>query len=779
MKLFLALAAMLFWSTMAVAQDLPETTSELFQLSEQDYSIGALERIFGGIVSYVVDGDAAAAENGSLISSAIGILNIVVMAIAVVIGLYSVLSLTADTASDGTALGRSTDTKYTFLRAGTAAIFLLPIKGGFTVIQLIAIYLMVWGAGLADTTWKFVAEKTLNAESYVGPANIDNDEGWRMRGEVANATLGIVSGELCARHLRRLASTLGVNGGAGIVAEEFTKGTDASGMLASQQQKKYLEVYWKSEVGSRNSKDICGNVRYSIAFSGGVPETAFQFNPAQVNELQEKLSVLAQEDVYQSTKSALLNIVIPRARALAAKIDSGSGDGLRNDGEVQNELRAIAEAATSAIFTSRISDTTFSDAEINEIKTSLVDSVTENGWMRAASWQRGLSNIFTRLKDIRNSLSFEVNMDNRIGRLFGTGTFSVVTSYNTVSRAAFEPVERDFDYLSTFRSYIAKLHLPDPDGGSSSLGQDAGDDIVGQYLSEIYKTMLWFFTPDTGEATYQDPFIGYADTGSSLVAVGGGIYAAVGAAQAAADGAGDSLLGLFGGKVATNVLSFALEGILLIAKYLFAVGMIFMVIILTIPMIYFLSASITWLGLCMEAMFALPLAVLVGFAPAREPSFLGPWNKVVMTMFGLLLRPFFAVVGLLACIIILWIGGELLGILFGQLLGVLAPDWGMMSAIMMLGLIGVYAMTLTFLAMHASSMITALGDGALGWLGVQVSAIGRDGIAEGATQSGKGQAIGQAPSGNMLGGGAKVIGIGAGKGAGHIKGLISSSKPKG
>lgn len=784
MRFFLALMLMFFCATATVAQELPDNTGELFELAEQDYSVGALERIFGGIVSYVVNGDEAAVESGSLISSAVGILNLVVAGIAVIIGLYSMLALTADTASDGTALGRSTDTKYTFLRAGIAAVFLLPVKGGFTVIQLIAIYLMVWGAGLADTTWEYVATKTLSAESYVGPPNIDNDEGWHMRGEIAEATFAIVNGELCAQHLRRLSQSYEVNGSATLVTDEFTRDADVG------QPRKYFELYYQSASGSRNSRDLCGSVRYSVSYS----ENAFDngFNSDEMRDLQEKLSLITSENVYQSTRSALLNIVVPRSQRLAECIYSGENSpsctltgetgGVRDDGVIQAELKAISEDAARAIFESRIADTTFSDAEIDEIKNGLIDSVTRNGWMTAAQWQRGLSNVFTRLKEIRNGLNIEVNSDNRIDRIFGTGIFSSFFSRNSVSRASFEPVERDFEYLGTFESYIVKLHLPDPDGGSSSLGQDAAEDIGAQTLNKIYVYLLSWFRPDGGEATFQDPFVGYADVGSTMVGFGSGVYATVGAAQAVADGAGGSALGLVGGKVGSNLVVFGLEPLKRLGAYLFAIGVIFMIIIPTIPMLYYLSASVTWLLLCIEAMFALPLAVLLWFAPAREPSLIGPWHKVILTMFGLLLRPFFAVVGLIVCIIILWIGNELLGIMFGGMLSVMTPDWGtFMSMIMMLGLLGVYALTLVFLAMHASSMIITLGDSAMGWIGVQMSPIARDGIADNMANVGRNQGMQSAPSGGMIGsvrtdalgnvgkaGGQKMIGAGK-----SIRGLLS------
>lgn len=764
MRFLLALALMIFCSTAVVAQDLPDTTSELFQLADQDYSIGALERIFGGIVAYVVEGDEAAAETGSLISSAVAILNLVVLGLATIIGLYSVLALTADTASDGTALGRSTDTKYTFLRAGIAAVFLLPIKGGFTVIQLIGIYLMVWGAGLADTTWEYFASKTLTADSYVGPPNLQNNEGWRMRGQLADATYALVNGNLCARHMNRLANSYGTADTVTLRPNEYTQTYRNLGD-GTAIERKYFEMYFRSGNASRNSNDLCGNVRYYISYT--VSSYTDGFAADEVRDMQSQLSLLARENVYQSTRSALLNIVEPRARALAERIDSGSGDGLRDDNAIQDEIKSIAEAAANAIYTSRVSDTTFSDSRMQDIQEGIQESVTKNGWMMAALWQRGLSDIFTKLKDIRTSLEIEANADNRITSIFGTGVFSHFFSSNSVSRASFEPVERDFEYLETFVPFIAKLHQPDADGASSSVGQGAGSDLASQTLTGVYVWLLDWFRPEGGEATFKDPFVEYADAGSSLVIWGGGIFGGTSLLQAAVDDI----------PVVGAIVGVGTGPVIALGYYLLAIGVIFMIIIPSIPILYYFSAAISWLLLCVESVFALPIAVLLWFAPAREPSLIGPWHKVVLTMTGLLMRPFFAVVGLIVCIIILWIGNEILGIIFGSMLGVMTPDWGIMSVVMMLGLIGIYAMTTIFLALHASSVITILGDSVMGWIGAQMSPITKDGIGDNAAQVGRGQAMNQAPSGGMLQGGVPALQAG-GRALGkpvnnRIKGLIS------
>ena len=721
MRILLALVFTLIFSGVATAQTLPQDTTELFELSTEDYSIGALEKIFGGIVTYVADpsADESVVEEGSLISAAVSVLNLVVLGFATLIGLYTILALTADTASDGTALGRSTDTKYTFLRAGIAAVFLLPIKGGFTVIQLVGIYLMVWGAGLADTTWSYFAEKTLTADSYVGPPSLNNQEGWRLRGQLADATYTLVNGHLCALHMNRLADSYGTADTVTLQpANEYTVEYRKLGN-GSSIERKYYELFFQSGGASRNSNDLCGNVRYYISYT--VDASSGSIDASEQRTMADELSLLARNNVYNTTTSALRTIIAPRAQALAEQINSGNGGGLRNDKAIQDEIKSIATDAANSIYSSRVSDTTFPDARMQEIQESIQEEVTENGWIMAALWQRGLSDIFTKLKDLRSSIEIEANADNRIKSIFGTGLFSSFFSTNSVSRASFEPVERDFEYLETFVPYISQLHQPDAGGASASIGGGAGSDLGAQTLTGVYVWMLDWFTAGSGAsgtASFKDPYVEYADAGSSLLLWGAGIFGSTSILQAAVDDI--PVVGALAGVATGPVIS--------LGYYLLVIGVVFMIIIPSISIIYYFSAAITWLMLCIEAVFALPIAVLLWFAPAREPSLIGPWNKVILTLVGLLLRPFFAVVGLIASIVLLWIGNELLSLIFGQLLSVLTPDWKIMSVVMVLGLIGMFAVASVFLALHCASVIILLGDSVMGWIGFQMSPMGQDQI---------------------------------------------------
>jgi hypothetical protein len=143
----------------------------------------------------------------------------------------------------------------------------------------------------------------------------------------------------------------------------------------------------------------------------------------------------------------------------------------------------------------------------------------------------------------------------------------------------------------------------------------------------------------------------------------------------------------------------------------------FSIVIPMIPILFFFSGVITWFATVIEAVFALPLALLMWLVPAREPSMMGPWNKVVMTLCGLLLRPFFLVVGLITCVLILWVGNEILAIFFRNMLLVLSPDWNIMAALMLCGLLGLYCYVTLMLALNASGAINFLGDAVMNWIG--------------------------------------------------------------
>lgn len=555
-----------------------------------------------------------------------------------------------------------------------------------------------------------------------------------MRGQLGLATYTMVLGRLCELHMDRLADTYDVQAQTTRMAVPRVSTTDASAGLfgiggsAATETKSY-EWFYQTGTGANASNDICGSVKYSITYN----VTATSDQPGATESLKDfssSLSNIAQNQVYNSVRDTLNNVVQPRAEALADRLYSGNPgsttSSLRNDAVVQEEIRAIANAAALSIYNSR-SSIGADSAEVQRIQEELIGSVSQNGWVMAPIWQRGLASLYTTMRELQTNLDLTYDADHRIGRIFGQGTYGFFFSANDVSRASFAPVERDFEYLESQLPFVVKLQQPDAGSRTNPMGEDAGAEMGGQTMRGLYTFFISKLGPNADGAThYKDPFLEYADIGSNLFMIAAPLVAGGSIAEGVAKTFKvDGIVGLITGPLKA------------VGYFILAVAVTFMLLIPAIPILYFFSGVMSWFALVIESVFALPLALLLWLVPAREPSMIGPWNKVMVTLCGLLLRPFFIIVGMIACILLLWIGNQFLAVIFSNMLLVMTPGWSVMAAVMMCGLIGLYCYATVLLALHCSSLINLFGDAVMNWIGGFASPLNRESMGENLAQTGR------------------------------------------
>lgn len=694
--------------------DEPVNAEELFSPSSNDKSLEILQHLLGGIVDFVRTGSEEGLGHGTVISDGIGILNIVMLMIITIVALYSILSMVADTASDGEFLGRGVDAKYTFLRMGFGAILLVPVKGGFAVVQLIALYLIVAGVGLADFTWSKFTAGYLRAESYAGTPDINHNEMLNMRGEFGQAAYAMTAGYICQLHLNRIGQLLGVDGNVSEAVNEFEL-VDEHFLSSESTVTRTFEMYFHSPQSARNSNDLCGKVSYSLSF---IEDADGNLAMSEISDFERRLHMIARDAIYVNTKTVLVDVLRPRARKLALRIFSGSdrGEGLRNDTVIATEIRAIATAAATELYTSRRDSASFSNDEMSMAQESVLDVAAGQGWLLAPLGQRRLAQLHTMLREYRAGLKLITNSDVRPMSLFSAVTRwrRNVPGGGSINRGLFDPLTRDIGYLTEFQPLLVALYEEDS-GVTAGFGVENGEEVTGRVSRKVYDyARSWFNASST---SFEDPYVTFTDTGYDLTFLGG----ILAGGSALLEGVASVFrLGELASTIAAPV-AFA-------GKYLMIIGIVFMVIIPAIPIFYYMGGLLSWLALILESMFALPIALAAWFLPAREPSLIGPWHKVVLNLFSLLLRPFFMVVGLVICVLLLWVGLTILNLFFGPLLTVLAPKSGLMSLVMILGLIGLYAVAAVIVSMHSASMITLLGDEAMGWIGVHAGRFTADNI---------------------------------------------------
>jgi conjugal transfer/type IV secretion protein DotA/TraY len=682
--------------------------SDLFNLASDDYAVDLLHQVFGGVIEYV-SGEGGDLNDGTLLTSLIALFNKACLLVALLVGTYTTYVLVFDTAADGQAFGNSADTKYTIVRILLGAIAFVPLTGGLTVAQLTLAWLMVQGSALGDVGWRLVADGSLRAEPVLVSSEPITETDFVIRRQFSNALFALTNGELCRLEMNRLSDLS--NNPSSAVDREDDLNVDTilrSGFINSTAYENRSRLIYYSDVGGSygEADNLCGSVFYEAEYvSAGVNGSG---------DFATRVGAAVLLNRFNSTESAIYGDILPAASDIASKVFNGE----RNRTEIEI-LMADSVNDAFGTYMSGVSSGGLDDGDFDDLHQALLDEVDDLGWPFALSWHRGITMAAQATSSSAAQLEITSNPENSLDSYF-SGLGALLSGRSSgVNRGMFAKPVDDFGYLSQFSGYIAELGTYQPN--AVSVVTSSGGSDKGKLLRAVYQSILEMFNSTDGgmTAVYLDPMADIINIGEGVTMVGGGVMAA----GVAVEGAG----WVFGGVGVGQITSAISEHLFYPIGWTLIVAGFFMIsIIPAIPLVYFFSAVLSWLALCIESMFAIPLAVLTYFAPAQSGSgLIGPWNKIILNLFGIALRPIFTIIGFVASLIIMRVGLDFLFTLFAGFLGFMTAGGSWFGIIIAVGLIFMYLMVALILVMHASSLIVELGDAAMNWIGIGMSNLGK------------------------------------------------------
>ncbi|UTS82775.1 DotA/TraY family protein [Phaeobacter piscinae] len=700
--------------------------SDLFDLSTDDYAVDLLSRVFGGVVEFV-SGEGGSLTDGTLLTNLISIFNTACLLAALVVGSYTTYVLVFDTAADGKTFGNQSDTKYTIVRILVGAIAFVPIQGGLTVAQLVLVWLTVQGSALGDVAWRAVADGALRDEPVLAATDPLSETDFLVSQQFSNALYALAHGELCQREMERLA-TLASNPAAD-VNRQATLETDTSTRMGlwgagTSYTNYHRKIYYSDVGGSYGEADnLCGSISHRAEVLTAATTGAGDF--------AERVGSAVVLNRFNAADTAITTNLVPAAEQIANRVFAGE----RNRSQIETIMRdAVAAAFTN--YMSGVSGGGITSGEYEDLHEALLDEVDTLGWPFAMSWHRGITMASYSANSAATELQIYANPENSIDDYFsGLGAYLSGRS-SGVDRGMFVKVVDDFGYLNQFHGYAQELGTHRP--SATAAVTNGGDADGGGLLYSLYQVVLEVFTVTDGGATaaYLDPMADVIAVGKQITTVGGTIMAA----GAVTEVGGAVFGGVVGGAVTGYVADYLLYPV---GWFLLIAGFVLISIIPAIPLVYFFAAVLSWLLLCIEAMFAVPLSVLAYFAPARDGTLIGPANKIILTLFGIALRPIFTIIGFIASLILMRIGMDFLFLLFSGFLGFMTAGGSWFTIIIMIGLIFMYIVTTLILIMQASSLIIELGDGAMAGAGIMLSNIGKLNIGDNVSQTAR-------PTGRVL-----------------------------
>jgi conjugal transfer/type IV secretion protein DotA/TraY len=138
---------------------------------QNDRSIYYLGMLFGQ-VGTVLPG----AIGNEIIGEILRIFNITVLTVGTIVVVYSTLVTTLSTAQEGEVMGKKWSSVWLPIRSATGLAFLLPTASGFSLIQILMMWIIVQGIHGANQIWSVILDKAISGQGLTSTMKIkDND----------------------------------------------------------------------------------------------------------------------------------------------------------------------------------------------------------------------------------------------------------------------------------------------------------------------------------------------------------------------------------------------------------------------------------------------------------------------------------------------------------------------------------------------------------------------------------------------------------------------------
>ena len=153
---------------LSLAQDSAFTPSQL-QPAQDDVSIRLLRSILGTVVDKIRLADTIGAADAGAFGDLFSLFNgFLLLAMGLLLFVKTIASM-LDTAHEGEALGQDRSTTWTPLRLVGAVGLLLPLVNGYSLAQVIVLWVTLSGAGLADAIWEKALTHFTSPSLYTTP----------------------------------------------------------------------------------------------------------------------------------------------------------------------------------------------------------------------------------------------------------------------------------------------------------------------------------------------------------------------------------------------------------------------------------------------------------------------------------------------------------------------------------------------------------------------------------------------------------------------------------
>lgn len=627
----------------------------------------------------------------SPLSSMFTILNSAVLLVGGILAAYTLIAGTMSTAHDGEMLGKKWSSMWIPVRTALGTAMILPVNGGFCAAQVMVLWLINQGVGLADSIWNTYASNPSDG--------------------------AVIATSASYQELDSIAKTAFINHVCMIKAGQLWKksfeDTPRSGMpefdITKDESSSVISYYY----GAKNKdNEMSSDIIYSRAACGTITLTdpegvkkqasgiAMTYGGYVPKDLQGEVNavVLAQKSEFETLDEKM------KALAEAYVAD--------NNLDLQTYINSAVEVYVSGI--DKKVKSLFSDGKKWD---SFKENIKQDGWFMAGAWSMKL----IRVQDAINGAVHKLPKA-------GQGTMDYEAIYGKQLSAIMNKVSQDMARTTSASKYANGLDmqiktknneediLKNRDGKGvkdagvivNKLKQEADKSLSGAMTGFINRSVIngmkqgdiVSFSTDTTRSNLQavNPLLAAKSLGDTIAWGGWGLVG------------GGAIAGFISRDVFGGILA-----VMPLAIPLWMAGDTLSVILPMMPYLMWFGVCFGWIVLCVEAMVAAPLWVVVHLHPDGD-GVVGRGGAGYSLVLSLTLRPALMIMGFIAALTILPILGGIINESFGGAFSMMAGD-SFIGLIEGLAVIGMYAYLMILVVRKSMSLIHVLPDEVMKWIG--------------------------------------------------------------
>lgn len=629
-----------------------------------DKSMQYLGIVFGQMGSLIVG------SGNALFGRLMLLFNQIVLSLATLIVIYTAVISTLHTAHEGEVMGKKWSPIFIPFRIGVGLWLLVPSSSGYSYIQIVIMWFLIQGVGIANNLWEQVLlayDRGQSIRANVDISDLTPTTPLSNSATDENALRGILRAQICVQLVNNNPEAL----------EQLAQGIPLSAFQSSDG----TQIIW----GTQDSEQpVCGALL--------LPTDTF------VNKVYNAISGTPTNNQFKNQLSDLiLNTINPDLEGAAQEAATMSPSAWRN-------FSALITAQSE--FT-RGKQAILTQAEMGSIplKSTLAQNALADGWIHAGSYYMSL--IAGNQNPTSSTLSIQVAGPNF--SLIGGGDLG-----QTITQKSNSLTE---EYLNRATQDRAETQSSATRSRMTAAGSDLPwpfNEIIDAISSPFWDVADQFMSKLSGESDNTDPMIAISQMGGLVVSVTEGIFllafipiVLLGLATSIARG-----FSALGHVFSSVVLTFLLPVFMLFLAFFYTAGIVLALYIPLIPFLVFTFAAMTWIILVIEAIVAAPLVALILVVPSEDE--LGKAGHSLVILLGLVLRPALMILGFIVAIKLLLIGVKLLNFGFSTVVYENRPAFSLFFPV---AVVVLYTGVLTYIVHEAFSLIYVIPDKVLRWMG--------------------------------------------------------------